>query len=83
MTQILIDIAQSTMRVYQAAAAERGYANGQALISALLADWPAILAPAVHVDDITPIIPAISTQRVWVGTRDDKLAQDNPFGGGS
>ena len=48
MTQILIDIANSTMRVYQAAAEERGFHDGQALIAALLADWPAILAPAVQ-----------------------------------
>ena len=80
MTQILIDIQPSVMRVYQAEASQRGFATGQALIAALLADWPAILAPA-HVDDVTPIIPANSSQRVWF-VDDAKLLQDNPFGGG-
>ena len=45
MNQILIGIDHDTMRVYQAEAEKRGYPSGQALISALLADWPAILAP--------------------------------------
>ena len=45
MTQILIGIDHDTMRVYQAEAEKRGYPSGQALISALLADWPAVLAP--------------------------------------
>ena len=45
MTQIMIDIDPAVMRVYQAEAEKRGYPSGQALISALLADWPAVLAP--------------------------------------
>lgn len=45
MNQILIGIDHDTMRVYQAEAEKRGYPSGQALISALLADWPAVLAP--------------------------------------
>ena len=44
MTQIMIDIQPATMRVYQAEAARRGM-TGQELIAALLADWPAVLAP--------------------------------------
>lgn len=85
MTQILIDIQPSVMRIYQAEASQRGFATGQALIAALLADWPAILAPA-HVDDVTPIIPAINTQRVVVFapteySQDQEYAHDFPFGG--
>ena len=45
MNQIMIVIDPAVMRVYQTEAAKRGYPSGQALISALLADWPAILAP--------------------------------------
>ena len=50
------------------------------LMAHVLTLWPETGKP-IHVDDVTPIIPAISTQRVWIGTRDDKLAQDLPFGG--
>ena len=42
----IIGIAPSVWRVYEAAAKERGYSGGATeLIEALLADWPAILAP--------------------------------------
>jgi len=44
----IIGIAPSVWRVYEAAAKERGIGGGATeLIEALLADWPAILAP-VH-----------------------------------
>ena len=42
----IIGIAPSVWRVYEAAAKERGVPGGATeLIEALLADWPAILAP--------------------------------------
>ena len=41
----IIGIAPSVWRVYEAAAKERGYSGATELISALLADWPAVLAP--------------------------------------
>ena len=53
MTQIMIDIDPAVMRVYQAEAEKRGYPSGQALISALLADWPAILAPVTPKGAVT------------------------------
>jgi hypothetical protein len=59
MTQIMVDIDRSrdtvilsmepaTVRIYAAAAQERGYPGVTELIEALLADWPAILAPVAH-----------------------------------
>ena len=42
----IIGIAPSVWRIYEAAAKERGVPGGATeLIEALLADWPAILAP--------------------------------------
>ena len=41
----IVGIAPSVWRVYEAAAKERGYSGATEFIEALLADWPAILAP--------------------------------------
>ena len=55
MTQVLIDkqvdtviisVDPAVMKVYGAEAKQRGLPSGTALIEALIADWPAILAPA-------------------------------------
>ena len=64
MTQIMFDVDQtrdaavisiqpSAMRVYEAAAKERGYSGAPELIEALLADWPAILAPVAPKGAVT------------------------------
>lgn len=54
MTQILIDkqadtviisVDPAVMKVYSAEAKQRGLPSGTALIEALIADWPTILAP--------------------------------------
>lgn len=54
MTQVLIDkqadtviisVDPAVMKVYAAEAKQRGLPSGTALIEALVADWPAILAP--------------------------------------
>ena len=47
------------------------------LMAQVLTLWPETGKP-IHVDDITPIIPAISTRRLWIGTRDDKPTQGEP-----
>ena len=45
MTQIMIDIDNQVMSIYQVEARQRGFVGGQEFIASLLADWPAILAP--------------------------------------
>lgn len=64
MTQIMIDcdvtrytvpvsLDRATFRVYDAEAKQRGMEHAGVLIEALLADWPAILAPAAPKGAVT------------------------------
>ena len=72
---VVLSIDPAVMKVYTAHAKTMGLTVDE-LLEGLLADWPAILAPDVHLDDVTPLIPAISSQRVWF-VSDDKLERDD------
>lgn len=43
---VIISVDPAVLKVYGAEAKQRGLASGTALIEALIADWPALLAPA-------------------------------------
>ena len=59
---VVLSIDPAVMRVYEARAADLGIDVGE-LIEGLLADWPAPGSPAIHVDDVTPLIPPNATRR--------------------